>query len=642
MTSKKTNKITISDLEWKDGTPVSPVFDDVYFSKGSGIAETNHVFINGIDLPEALAAQSSRSACYVIGETGFGTGLNFLQTWKTYRELDPKGRLMFISFEKYPLDKEALEEAHSHLPDLASYSNQLRDQYPVAKSGYHVCSFDDGKVTLLLIYGDITLMLPTVQAKVDAWYLDGFAPAKNPDMWSDEVFAQLGRLSKVGAKLATFTAAGFVRRGLQSVGFDMRKAPGYGRKRERLLGTFSPERGDATAAHHSWPTPMKAQERSVAIIGAGFAGAFTAYALRQRGIAVTVFQGETTHTASQVPAAILAPRFMLEETALSDFLLSSYLTSSQHPALRMARIGNSSIQQYPIKENELERFKRLVAHLDLPPTLIQIKGGKLLLPSSSCYNTQKLLNFLLDDIDVIPATITDYKFKEDTNRWSLQSSSGDVPNDFSDLLLATGYETSRFHKLSPMRLRPNRGQLVTLEDTDKIIPKGTHSFGGYLSDRDPEFPNKRIAGSSFNRAPNLDTWQAVNTEDSLGIIQKLNQALDINIGESLITDTFVGMRCTTIDQLPSVGKVPNFKQWEQALRPLSQDKTFPPSETLEYQKGLYILSGLGSKGLQYAPLCAAYLAALITSEPCPVPKEITSLLCPGRFLKRDIIRRDSQ
>jgi len=176
---------------------------------------------------------------FTIAETGFGTGLNFLSTWQLWSELAPSDScLHFISVEKYPLTLNDISLALAYWPTLAEYSQQLLAQYQQLSPGIHQLSFADGKVTLNLLIGDVAEMLPQMTISIDAWFLDGFSPAKNPDMWSATLFQNMARLSHPLTTFATFTSAGDVRRGLQAVGFQVKKLAGFGKKREMLRGHF--------------------------------------------------------------------------------------------------------------------------------------------------------------------------------------------------------------------------------------------------------------------------------------------------------------------------------------------------------------------------------------------------------------------
>lgn len=226
-----------TDIKWLNNTPYSIEFNDVYFSTDDGLDETNYVFIQQNQLESRF--QSLQSAQFCIIETGFGTGLNFLvasQLWLTHAP--PHAQLHFVSLEKYPLQITDLARAHALWPQFSAISTDLLQQYETLKTGTNYFSIAGGRIQLRLQVDDIALALPQLTQKADAWFLDGFAPAKNSDMWSAEVLAEIARLSQLDTTFATFTSAGLVRRGLQAIGFKVEKLSGFGKKREMLHGTF--------------------------------------------------------------------------------------------------------------------------------------------------------------------------------------------------------------------------------------------------------------------------------------------------------------------------------------------------------------------------------------------------------------------
>lgn len=221
------------DIMWDDsGTPIAQAFDDPYFSRLDGRAETRHVFLGLNDLPQRWAGQRS----FTIAELGFGTGLNFFETIATWRKAErPDGaQLGYVAFEKFPLDAADLERAIAPWPDLMVDCAQLLERWP-PQLGWTDLAFCNG-ITLSLAIGDANALVPKWSGSADAWYLDGFSPAKNPDMWGAELMRAVADHTVDGGTFATYTAAGWVRRNLSAAGFEVTKAPGYGRKRESLRG----------------------------------------------------------------------------------------------------------------------------------------------------------------------------------------------------------------------------------------------------------------------------------------------------------------------------------------------------------------------------------------------------------------------
>ena len=337
-------------VAWRDqATPVSEQFDDVYFSTDSGIDETRYVFLEQNDLPQRLRELAQRDgARLVIGETGFGTGLNFLAAWQLRDQLAPDCLLHFVSVEKYPLSRDDLGQALAHWPELAGYAEQLIQHYPTLTPGWHRISLCAARVEISLFLGDVLDAFNSTTATIDAWFLDGFSPAKNPDMWSLPLAASIARLSHPGTTLSTFSAAAQVREHFAASGFEISRVPGFGRKRHMLRGIFTGksmvqaearERGDSQAQisptrsarpwfiHRPLPQPI----RKAIVIGAGLAGAAVAHSLARREWDVTVIDRnpQPSQGASGNSQGILYAKLSAEPSLRSDFYIAGYLYSLQ-------------------------------------------------------------------------------------------------------------------------------------------------------------------------------------------------------------------------------------------------------------------------------------------------------------------------
>jgi tRNA 5-methylaminomethyl-2-thiouridine biosynthesis bifunctional protein len=269
-------------IEWREGRPWSPRYGDGYCSADSGLAEKRHVFLAGNDLPARFAALPPRGHV-AIGETGFGTGLNFLATWQCFLRYAPPGAsLDYFSIEKHPLSDAELVAALSPWSELACLTALLAARWQRRVPGWNRFAFAAGRVRLTLAVADVAEALPELPAEsIDAWFLDGFAPDRNPDMWSAEVARLVARASRKGGSFATYTCAGWVRRNLTAAGFVTEKAPGFGRKREMLRGR---------KPGHPLPPPVP--PRRVLVVGAGLAGSAAAFAIARRGIEVEVIDAD--------------------------------------------------------------------------------------------------------------------------------------------------------------------------------------------------------------------------------------------------------------------------------------------------------------------------------------------------------------
>jgi len=223
----------MSQLNWKENlTPINLRFDDIYYAEEDGLAEARYVYLTNNSLPQKWLGQSECA----IAELGFGTGLNFFATLDLWNQNPMKDSILrFSSCEKFPLSKEDITKALSRWPELQSLLYNFLTAYDPNRSGFQKITLLNN-VELSLFIGDVSEYLTRLQGPIDAWYLDGFAPRKNPEMWSDEVFDRILKLSSRSANFATFAAAGFIRRGLMARGFQVSKVAGFGRKREMLRG----------------------------------------------------------------------------------------------------------------------------------------------------------------------------------------------------------------------------------------------------------------------------------------------------------------------------------------------------------------------------------------------------------------------
>lgn len=243
MRSKNNANIEWCHVEWKQGQPYADAFQDVYFSSDNGLLETEYVFLQGNDLPFRWQHLGTKS--FTIAETGFGTGLNFLCAVKTWLKIAPKDTVLhFISVEKYPLNLPDITSALRLWPELLELVEPFLTGYESVLIGKKTVMLFDHRVQLTLFIGDASASLRSFNLMhsnppIDAWFLDGFSPAKNPDMWQAALFEQMARLSYQGTTFATFTSAGAVRRGLLATGFQVKKQAGFGKKREMLFGRFA-------------------------------------------------------------------------------------------------------------------------------------------------------------------------------------------------------------------------------------------------------------------------------------------------------------------------------------------------------------------------------------------------------------------
>lgn len=259
------------------GVPASDVYGDVYHARAGALEQARHVFIRGNGLPDRWAGRGTFTVC----ETGFGLGNNFLALWQAWRQSPHRPRrLHVLSFEAHPLTRDDLRQALAwHGGELRTLAEELLREWPPLLPGLHRLEFEGGRLTLTLALGKVEYLARQVEARVDAFFLDGFSPRVNPAMWSRELFGQLVRIANEGATAATWCSAGQVRRDLSAAGFLVERVPGFAGKRQMTRAVLRPGLGK------SRPDPGK---EAVIIVGGGLAGAAVANSLALRGHEVSV------------------------------------------------------------------------------------------------------------------------------------------------------------------------------------------------------------------------------------------------------------------------------------------------------------------------------------------------------------------
>lgn len=652
--------ITTARLDWNDqGTPVAAAFDDVYFSNDDGLAESRYVFLSQNQLPTRWINHDR--AHFVVAETGFGTGLNMLATWQAfidYRRQHPQGnaqRLHLISVEKYPLSHADLTQALSQWRELSTLSARLLAEYPTLTNGCHRLWLDDN-VCLDLWLGDVAELLPSMEAglsgKVDAWYLDGFAPSKNPEMWTQPLFEQLARLARAGATLATFTAAGFVRRGLTQAGFNISRTKGFGRKREMLTGVRHVQ--NRVPYPNPWYWRRPASQGTTVILGAGIAGASLAYSLTQRGQSVILLEQAPApaHGASGNRQAAVYPLLNGEHDVLSQFYLQAFLYHRQNlaPLLKHAAVSHDwcSVVQLAFNDNSTTKIERLATG-QFPPSIAQP-----LTPAqvNDCTGIAANLAGIQYPLAgwVCPFELTRTLIKEaektghlrcyyDTQirelhqaeQWHLVSDEQSWVAD--NVVLANGHQATQFIQTRVLPISPVRGQ-VNYQPTHPSLSslKTVVCYEGYLT---PAWQGLHCIGASY---AHQDADLEYRLGDEEGNQHKLNRAVPLLSAISPEPGSGrVGIRAATRDHLPLVGAVPNKTQQVQQyhLMPRRHKESLPLAED---HQGLYILAGLGSRGICSAPLLAEILTAQLLDEPYPMNTELLEVLNPNRYWLRKLRR----
>ncbi|MBX2807490.1 MAG: bifunctional tRNA (5-methylaminomethyl-2-thiouridine)(34)-methyltransferase MnmD/FAD-dependent 5-carboxymethylaminomethyl-2-thiouridine(34) oxidoreductase MnmC [Cellvibrionaceae bacterium] len=686
------DKHTEATLFWDNkGQPHSTRFDDIYFSADNGLEESRYVFLQHNRLAERFRALPA-TGDFIIGETGFGTGLNFLATWQLWEASAPRAaRLHVISVEKYPLAAADMAQAHQLWPTLQCYSTQLLNRYQRNACGQHLPCwhyYQFGKVTLTLIIDEANSGLGQLLAHphprfaqplwqgVDAWFLDGFAPAKNPDMWCPALFNTLGRLSKATTTLSTFTAAGSVKRGLQAAGFSLKKVPGFGRKREMLSACYSghsakTDRQTPTAKTKKLPSPWTVisngtsarQTQKIAVIGAGLAGCHTAYALAQRAFEVTIIDSKAgaAQATSGNPQGVLYTKLSAHRNPLSDFNLACLLWAQTLYQDFWSQADDSDgkacgLLQLSYQDALLSAHQHLAEHykgasavhyLDAASASqianITLDKPGLYFPYCGWLNPRAVCHWLLQHTGISPLYSTQVgALIQRQNGWQLQGQQFEgqpwYSEQFDAVVIANAQDAQTFAQTQWLPTQSVRGQISYLPLTTALANLQTVVCGdGYIAPacRPVHRAGLQTMGASYNTE---DTSLTVSASEHRSNQARL-QALLPPITQADPIGGRVGLRCTSPDYLPMAGPVAHYQDFVENYRSLGVDSRQFIAQAGRYYPGLYSNIAHGSRGLAYTPLCAQLVAAQISGTPAPVPQAMADALNPGRFIIRDLQRR---
>ncbi|MBB3330698.1 tRNA 5-methylaminomethyl-2-thiouridine biosynthesis bifunctional protein [Halomonas campaniensis] len=651
-------------LDWQrddsgEAAPRSTAFDDVYFSRHDGRAETEHVFLAANRLPERFRAWREARP-FVVGETGFGTGLNMLCAWACFDTQAPAGaRLHLLSTERFPLTREDLARALAAWPDLGPRAATLVAQWPEPVAGVHRLWLDE-RVTLDLHFGDAAERLGLLDGRVDAWFLDGFAPARNPEMWRPELFAAMAARSRPGATFATFTCAGVVKRGLAAAGFAWRKVPGFGRKREMLAGEIAAPPLDERRTRTPWFTPPAARPpRHVAVIGAGIAGASAAAALARRGIAVTLIDrfdraslGET-HLQGALYVKLAVDTNLQSRTYLAGLLHSRRWLERLDPEQRLWR--PSGVLQLALSEREQARQARFLSNHPLPESVvrgldaeaasavagIEVPGPALDYPCAAWVRPLSLCTHLAATSGVAFRQGEVTALERDADGWRLGLADGEGLRA-DQVVVAGASEAAGFAQTAALPLQPVRGQVSQLAVPEVAPTLGrVVCAGGYVP---PAADGVLNFGATF--APG-ETDPAAREADHAANLAELARGLPAfvealraagaDLSPARLTGR-VGVRAASPDKSPYAGPVPDAEAWREDYAALARDATRVPDITGRHHEGLWISAAHGSRGLASAPLCAELIASMICDEPLPLEQPLVDHLHPGRRLIRDLIQ----
>ncbi|WP_455921290.1 bifunctional tRNA (5-methylaminomethyl-2-thiouridine)(34)-methyltransferase MnmD/FAD-dependent 5-carboxymethylaminomethyl-2-thiouridine(34) oxidoreductase MnmC [Pseudomonas putida] len=647
-----------AQIDWDElGRPTSRQYGDVYFA-ASGLEETRHVFIDQNDLTARFGALGDGQRL-VIGETGFGTGLNFFCAWQLFDQLAaPSARLHFISVEKYPLSHADLSRALALWPELAPFTTPLLQQYVGIHPGFQRLVFDGGRVTLTLMIGDVLEQLPQLDAQVDAWFLDGFAPAKNPEMWTPELFAELARLAVPGSTLGTFTSTGWVRRGLIAVGYKMKRIPGIGKKWEVSRGVFQGPTEAVVSTVKPWfaRPPRAAGERHALVIGAGLAGCATAASLAARGWRVSLLErhAEVAQEASGNPQGVLYLKLSAHGTALSQLIVSGFgHTRRLLEHLQRGRDWDDcGVLQLAFDTKEGQRQAQLAGAFDAQllhlldrdaaqaRAGIALASGGLYYPEGGWVHPPALCQWQASQPGVHLFThhhaLDLRKVDGHWQAWDGERLLASAPV----AVLCTAAQVRETVQTADLPLKRIRGQITRLPETPGSATLGTVVCAeGYVA---PARLGEHTLGASFDFHNDDLTPTVAEHEGNLAMLDEISSDLTERLAaRQLPMEQLQGraaFRCTSPDYLPIVGPVADREAFSQAYAILSRDARQVPDVACPWLEGLYVNSGHGSRGLITAPLSGELIAAWVDDEALPLPRGVAEACHPNRFWVRNLIK----
>ena len=585
-------------LVWTEaGEPRSGRYGDVYFSAEDGLAETRAVFLDGCGLPDAWAGRRA----FTVAELGFGSGLNIAALLDLWRRHRPEGgRLHIFSIEGYPLDAEQARRALSAWPGIGEATAALVDRWPAATPGFHRIDLPEFHAVLDLAVGEVEWALAQWTGRADAWFLDGFAPSVNPDMWSEGVFDLIAEKSAPDARAATFTVAGVVRRGLGERGFAVEKRPGHGRKRERLEARRT---GDPVTV---------VPPRPVIVIGAGIAGAATARALRAAGLAPVVVEAARAGAgASGFPAALVTPRFDLGDGIVAALFAQALERAHTLYSPEAGAIVTRGVLQLAGTERDARRFEGIAAQpiwadgamtpadgADASGLVGEpVEGPGLHMASAFVVAPHVILSAWLEPDAVRPGEAA--RVEPHAGGWRALDAAGAVLAEAEAVVLCAGAGNAG---LAPdLSLAPVRGQAEWVETG---MEPGAVAWGGYVAPTGTGF----LFGSTHDRDDTGTEIRPADRDRNLAALAGRLPRLAGRLEPDAIRSR-AATRATTRDRLPVAGPLPG-------------------------QPGLFVLGGLGSRGFCLAPLLGEHVAALIADLPSPVPSDVAARITPSRAALR--------
>ncbi len=635
-----------------DGTPYSPSYGDVYHSGDSGPGQARHVFLEGNGLPRRWAGTRN----FTILEAGFGLGLNFLATWRQWRD-DParSERLHYVAIEKHPFARDALAALHQRYPEFAPLAEELRRAWPLLVSGLHRLHFEAERLTLTLAFGDAAELMRGLRLQADAIYLDGFAPRCNADMWSPQLLRGLARFARPGTSVATYSSAAAVREGLEAAGFEVEKRPGFSRKRDMLRGVYAPR----------WPSRRKAAaapaatERHAIVVGAGLAGAAVSERLMRRGWRIDLIESRVMPVGAPPAryAGVFHPHLSRDDCFLSRASRNGFLYAlSRWSALAQAggklvwdRCGVLQLAGEGARDQGL---LAAVAAQGLPGDFAQyLERGEAearagcRLPGGGWWFSgggwMRPLSLIAAQLAAgasgaggasalrLHAGVVAQGIVRSDDDWQVLGADGSLIAAAPILVLANSNDLTRLAGIG-QALQRIRGQISYVPAAALRAPQIVLAGAGYLL---PAIDECVVVGSTYDRDDADPEPQLRSHESNLRrLAHLLPDAAQAPEAATLQGD--VGFRCVAPDRMPLVGAMPDIA----AAAAQKAALTGAHLADLPRVPGLYCASAYASRGLVWSELAGEMLASLLEGEPAPLEADLADALDPGRFLLKQLRR----
>ncbi len=605
-------------LDWtENGAPFARAFGDVYFSRAGGLAEADAVFLGGCGLPDRWRGANR----FAILELGLGAGLNALAALRLWRRTRAPGAVLhFVSIEAFPMAARDARRVHGAFPEIADESTALLAHWPVRAYAPQRARLAEDFVLTAHI-GEAEAVLADLDGAFDAFFLDGFSPARNSAMWTPAIARDLARLAAPGARAATYSVAGDVRRALEGAGWRAEKKPGFSGKRERLEAHLvSPP----PKPHPLYPVARAIAPERVAIIGGGVAGAACAEAVRRRGGSpVLIEAGDALGAgASGNPGGLVMPRLDRDVGPRQSLFIAAFL----HAVRAYAAIDAFTAR------GVIERARGDLA--DDPPLpddwLTLNASGDALHHRAGMVSPARALRAWSADVAVRTRTSI-RALEHGGDAWRLHGADGAIL-EADAIILAGGARLDGFDASAWAPLRRTLGQI---EWGAGAAPAHAVVDGSYAGPLDGGL----LFGATFDRGFDSEAPTAAARRDNLAALEKLAPALRAGIAEESLRSR-AAVRAATPDHLPLLGLLPDAPAWRARFAGIAHGRPPDLSEPAPAHEGLYALGALGARGLTFAPLLAEALASEMFGEPSPLTAPMRAMLHPARFLHRALKRGD--